>query len=84
MCKIVVISDKARCMTRSEQHTLVVGEVVLHRTDGQLLLEAVDFVKEEDDGRLDEPARIADGVEEGQGLLHAIDRLVLEQQLVVF
>ena len=62
---------------------LVVWEVVLHRADGQLLLEAVNLVEEEDDGCLDEPPRVADGVEQGERLLHAVDRLVLKQELVV-
>ena len=62
---------------------LVVGEVVLHRADRQLLLESVDLVEEENDGRLDEPPGVADGVKERQGLLHSVDRLVLEQQLIV-
>lgn len=63
--------------------TLVVGEVVLHGADGQLLLEAVDLVQEQNDRGLDEPARVADGVEQGQRLLHTVDRLIFEQQLVV-
>jgi hypothetical protein len=63
---------------------LVVGEVVLHGADGQLLLESIDLVKEQNDRCLDEPSRVADGVEEGESLLHAVDSLVLEQQLVVF
>ena len=63
--------------------TLVIGEVVLHGADGQLLLEPIDLVEEENDGRLDEPAGVADGVEQSEGLLHAVDRLVFEQQLVV-
>ena len=63
--------------------TLVVGEVVLHRRDGQLLLEAIDLVQEQDDGRLDEPSRVADGVEKRQRLLHTVHRLILEKQLVV-
>ena len=62
---------------------LVVGEVVLHRADGQLLLEAINLVQEENDGRLDEPPRVANGVEKCQSLLHAVDRLVLKEQLVV-
>ena len=61
----------------------VIGEVILHWTDGQLLLEAIDLVEEEDDGGLDEPAGIADGVEQRQGFLHAVDRFVLEEELVV-
>lgn len=63
--------------------TLVVGEVVFHGANGELLLEAIDLVEEQDDGGLDEPPGVADGVEEGEGLLHAVDGLVLEQQLVV-
>lgn len=64
--------------------TLVVGEVVLHRADGQLLLETIDLVQEENDGSLDEPPGVADGVEQGKRFLHTVDGLVLEQQLVVF
>jgi hypothetical protein len=63
---------------------LVVGEVVLHGADGQLLLESIDLVKEQNDRCLDEPSRVADGVEEREGLLHTVDGLILEQQLVVF
>lgn len=62
---------------------LVIGEVVLHRADGQLLLESIDLVEEENDGGLDEPPGVADGVEQSQGFLHTVDGLVLEQQLVV-
>lgn len=40
--------------------TLVIGEVVLHRADRQLLLESVDLVEEENDGGLDEPSGVAD------------------------
>lgn len=39
--------------------TLVIGEVVLHRADRQLLLESVDLVEEENDGGLDEPSGVA-------------------------
>lgn len=63
--------------------TLVVGEVVLHGADGQLLLEAIDLVEEENDGGLDEPSGVADRVEQSQGFLHTVDGLVLKQQLVV-
>ena len=41
---------------------LVVREIVLHWADGQLLLEAIDLVQKQDDGGLDEPSRVADGV----------------------
>lgn len=44
--------------------TLVVREVILHRADGELLLEPIDLVEEKDDGRLDEPPGVADGVEQ--------------------
>jgi hypothetical protein len=63
--------------------TLVVGEVVLHRADGQLLLEPIDLVQEQDDRCLDEPPRVADGVEQCEGFLHTVDGLIFEQQLVV-
>lgn len=64
--------------------TLVVGEVILHGADRELLLESVDLVQEQDNRCLDKPPRVADGVEQCEGLLHAVDRLVLEEQLVVF
>lgn len=64
--------------------TLVVGEVVLHGADGQLLLEAIDLVQEENDRCLDEPSRVADGVEQGKRLLHTVDSLIFEKELVVF
>lgn len=64
--------------------TLVVGEVVLHRADGQLLLEAINLVEEQNDRRLDEPSGVTDAVEQSQSLLHTVDRLVLEQELIVF
>lgn len=38
----------------------IVRKVVFHRTDREFLLEAVDLVQEQDDGRLDEPSRVAD------------------------
>lgn len=63
--------------------TLIVGEVVLHRANGELLLEAVDLVQEENDRGLDEPSGVADGVEQGERLLHTVDRLIFKEQLVV-
>lgn len=63
--------------------TLVVREVVLHGADRQLLLEAIDLVQEENDGSLDEPSRVANRVEQCQGLLHTVHRLIFEEQLVV-
>lgn len=63
--------------------SLVVGEVVFHGADRQLFFEPIDLVQEQDYRRLDEPSRVADGVEKGQGLLHSVDGLIFEQQLVV-
>lgn len=63
--------------------SLVVGEVVLHGREGKLFPEAIDLVEEENDGSLDEPARVADGVEEGEGFLHTVYSLVFEKKLVV-
>lgn len=62
---------------------LVVGEVVLHWADGQLLLESIDLVQEQDYGGLDEPPRVANGVKQGQCFLHTVHSLVLEKQLIV-
>lgn len=64
--------------------TLVIWEVVFHWAHWELLLETVDLVEEEDDTGLDEPARIADAVEESQSFLHTVDRLVFEEELVIF
>lgn len=63
--------------------TLVIREVVLHRADRQLLLEPIDLVEEENDGRLDEPPRVADRIEESEGFLHAVDRLIFEKKLII-
>jgi hypothetical protein len=63
--------------------TFVVGEVVLHWTDWELLLEAIDLVQEENDRGLDKPSGIANGIEECEGLLHTVDGLVFEEQLIV-
>ena len=62
---------------------LVVWEVVLHRAHGQLLFESVDLVEEEDDAGLRKPPAVTYRVEERERLLHAVDGLVFEQQLVV-
>ena len=35
---------------------LIVGEVVLHRADGELLFESVYLVQEQDDGGLNKPS----------------------------
>jgi len=59
--------------------SFVVWEVILHWADGQLLLESIDLVQEQDNRCLNEPPRVADGVKEGEGLLHTIDSLVFEE-----
>lgn len=61
----------------------IIREVVLHGAHGKLLLESVDLVQKQDDGRFDEPPRIANGIKQGQGLLHTVDRFVLEEQLII-
>ena len=63
--------------------TFIVGEVVLHRTEWQLLLESIDLIEEENDAGLDEPPGIADAVKQCESFLHTVDSLVFEQQLVV-
>jgi len=63
--------------------TFEVREVVLHGADWELLLESIDLVQEEDDGGLDEPAGVADRIEQSQSFLHTIDSLILEKKLVV-
>lgn len=63
---------------------LVVREVVLHGADGQLLLETIDLVEEENYRSLDEPSRVANRVEQRQSFLHTVDGLIFKQQLVVF
>ncbi len=62
---------------------LVIREVVLHWRDWELLFETIDLVQKQDNGGLDEPSGVADGVEEGECLLHTVDSLVLEKKLVV-
>lgn len=62
---------------------LVIREVVLHRAHGELLLETIDLVEEENDGSLHEPPRVADRVKQSQSFLHTINGLILEQQLIV-
>jgi len=62
----------------------IIREIVLHRADRQLLLEAIDLVQEKNDGSLDEPPRIANRVEKRKCLLHTVDRLIFKEELVVF
>jgi hypothetical protein len=52
--------------------TGVIREVVTERALGQLLGEQIDLVQEQDDRCLHEPPRVADGVEQGQRLLHTV------------
>lgn len=61
------------------QLAFIIWEVTLHWGNGKLLLESVDLVQEEDDRGLDEPSGVTDGVEEGEGLLHAVDGFVFEE-----
>jgi len=63
--------------------TIIVAKVLAHRRHGQLLLETINLVQEEDDRGFYKPARVTDRVKECQGLLHPVHRLVLEQELVV-
>lgn len=64
--------------------TFVIREIVLHWADGQLFLEPIDLVQEQNDRSLDKPSGVTDGIEKGQGLLHAVDGFVFKQQLVIF
>jgi hypothetical protein len=64
--------------------TFVIGEVVLHWTDRELLLKAIDLVKEKDYARLHKPPRVADAVEKSESFLHTVDSLILKKQLVIF
>lgn len=64
--------------------TIKVWEKVLHRREWQLFLKPINLVQEQDDGCLDEPFRVTDGLEQCQGFLHPVHVLVLQQQLIVF
>lgn len=63
---------------------LVVREVVLHRRYGELLLESIYLVQEQNYRSLREPPGVADRIEQGERLLHAVDGLVFEEKLIVF
>ena len=63
--------------------SLIIREVVLHWADWQLLLESIDLVQKQNYRGLDEPSRVADRVEESEGLLHTVDGLVFEKKLIV-
>jgi len=54
------------------------------RRSCEFFLEQIDLVQEEDNGRLDEPAGVADGVEKSESLLHSVDGLILIEHLVIF
>lgn len=62
---------------------LIVGKVVLHWADGQLFLESINLVQEQDYRCLDEPSGVANRVKQGQSLLHTVHSLVLKKQLIV-
>jgi len=64
--------------------SLIIWEVVFHWADWQLLLESINLIQEQDDRSLDEPSRVADGVEKSESFLHTVDSLVLEEKLVIF
>jgi hypothetical protein len=66
------------------ERTFVVREIVLHWAHRELLLEPVNLVQEQDNAGLDEPSRVANTVEKCKGLLHSVDSLVFEEQLIVF
>ena len=87
LCLVLVQADEAVQDVVAGQRVVVtafvVREIVLHGADWELLLEAINFVQKQDDGSLDEPAGVADGVEEGEGFLHTVDSLILEQELIV-
>lgn len=63
--------------------TFIVGEVVLHWADRKLLLETIDLVQEQNYRGLDEPSRVANRVEKGEGFLHTVDGLIFKQKLIV-
>jgi hypothetical protein len=63
--------------------SFVVGEVIFHWADWELLLKTIDLVQEQNYRGLDEPSRVTNGVEEGQGFLHTVDGLIFEQKLVI-
>lgn len=52
--------------------TVVLGEADGQRALGNLLLEQVLLVEEQDDGRLCEPLVVANGVEQLHTLVHAV------------
>ena len=52
--------------------TAVLGEADGERAVGDLLLEQVLLVEEQDDGRLREPLVVADGVEQLHALVHPV------------
>ena len=65
------------------RRTIVVVEAD-RQVDGlDLLLEEIVLVEEQDDGGLVEPLAVADLLEQRDGLVHAVDALVLVQLLVV-
>lgn len=64
--------------------SVVIWEVIAQGRMCQFLLEQIDLVQEEDDRGLDEPARVADGIEKSEGFLHSVDGFVFIEHLVVF
>ena len=62
----------------------IVREKAAQRTVLQFLGKEIDLVEEEYDGSLDEPSRVTDRVEEGQGFLHSVHCGVFVECLIVF
>ena len=62
----------------------IVREIILHGGDGEFFLESIDLVEEKNDRSLDEPPGVANRVEESQSLLHPIDGLIFEEELIIF
>jgi len=77
----LLLHERAR--TLHVAAALVLGEVQLQRDGLDLLSEQVSLVEEEDHGRLAEPARVANLLEQVERLHDTVRVLVLVQHLVV-
>lgn len=86
MCAVDLVEAPEQVLGRAVDVVAagVVWEVLVERGAAELLTEEVDLVEEEDDGGAHEPARVDDGVEEDEGLHHAVLVAFFEQDLVVF
>jgi len=63
--------------------TLIVREVISKGRMREFLGEEIDLVQEQDDGGLDKPPGVANGIEKGESLLHTINALIFVEDLVV-